>query len=74
MGVHAGLPVLTLTRGAPGQAESCPVVGHLLGSVLVELPQAVGEGAGSPSITVAGITVDLTQDNLQGAGPGLGGG
>ena len=74
MGVHAGLPVPALTRGAPGLAQSGPVVGDLLGPVLVELPQAVGEGAGAASITVAGSVVALTQDHLHWPGPGLGGG
>ena len=71
MGVHAGLSVLALTRGVPGLAESCPVVGDLLGPVLVELPQPVGEGAGGSSITVAGIAVALTEDHLDRPGPGL---
>ena len=69
MGVHTGLPVLTLARGAPGLTHRSPVVWDLLCSVLVELPQAVGEGAGGP-LTVAGSAVDLTENHLDRAGPG----
>lgn len=71
MGVHTGLPVLTMTRGVPSLAQSCPVVGNLLGSVLVELAQTVGEGAGISSITVAGVTIALTQDHLHWPGTQL---
>ena len=69
--VHTGLPVLTLTRGPPGLTEGRPVVGDLLCSVLVELGQTVGEGAGHSSITVTSIAVALTEHHLDWAGPGL---
>ena len=71
MGVHTGLPVLTMTRGVPSLAQSCPVVGNLLSSVLVKLAQTVGEGAGISSITVAGVTIALTQDHLHWPGTRL---
>ena len=73
VGIHTGLPVPALPRVAPGLTEGRPVVGDLLGPVLVELRQTVGEGAGGAPVTVPGTAVALTENHLDWAGPGLGG-
>jgi len=70
VGVHAGLPVPALARGAPGLAESGPVVRNLSGPVEVELLHAVGEGAGRTSVTPPALAVDLTENHLDWPGGG----